>query len=82
VFARRLALEQPKRPAPAPAGAVEKAPAATVRETDVLEADEEGKAVREGDGGGRIVGVDEAGGPHAGGADVGEIVDRCPHEEK
>ena len=61
---------------------MKKAPAAAVGETDVLKADEEGRAVREGDGGGCVVRADEAGGAHAGGADMGEIVDRCPHERE
>jgi hypothetical protein len=71
-----------KGPTAAPAGADEKTPAALVRETHVLEADEEGRASGESDGRGRVARVDETLSPQARDADAGEIVDPCPHERE
>ena len=81
-LAGEAAVVKAKGAGPAAAGADEKGPAAAVGETDVLKADDEYGGVGEGDGSGRIVGADEAGGPQARDADVGEIVDRCPHERE
>ena len=81
VFAGESVVVEPQRPAAAAATADEKRPGTAVSETDVLEAHSE-FAVREGDGSGRVVGADQAGGAQAGGADVGEIVDHCPHATK
>ena len=68
-LAGRGAVVQPKRPAPAAAGANEEGPAAAVGETDVLQGDGEGKRRQPGtDGRGFVVGPDVADGPHAGGA--------------
>jgi hypothetical protein len=73
---------KPQRPAAAAAGANEKTPAAVIGKTAVLEANEEGRASRERDSRGCVVGMDEALSPHAGDADAGEIVDHYPHERE